>query len=118
MSGLPEGSSPDNFVLDAMANDIESVDDLVRILNSDSELGWSDVWGRPFARNEVVAAVRRLVLVGLARTYTFAERGIEVTPLADGVLPSNMSDAYFGMTDRGRAAHAAWDAPDGPPSMG
>lgn len=109
---------PDMFVMDAMANDVESIDDLIRILNSSSDLGWTDVWGRMFTRDEVVSALMRLVRAGLVLAYAADGDKHELAPLDERVLPQSLSEAYFGLTDRGRLVHANWDAPEGPAPTG
>lgn len=97
--------------MDAMANDIESVDDLVRILNSESELGWTDVWGRRFTFDEVVSALARLIQQGLVEAYAEDEHqaNLVLVPLAS-VQPEG-EGVYFGLSEKGRSAHASWDAP-------
>lgn len=105
---------PDSFVMDAMANDIESVDDVLRTLNSKSDLGWTDVWGRQFTEDEVIGALIRLVRTGLVLAYAPIEGEAKLAPLAERALPQALGVAYFGLTERGRIVHANWDAPDGP----
>ena len=104
---------PDYFILDAMANDIESVDDVLRILNSNSELGWTDVWGRPFTREDVVGSLVRLLRRQLVQAYSTSESEAALSPLEAGTAPERFGEAYFGLTERGRLVHANWESPEG-----
>lgn len=74
---------PDMYVLDALASDLESLDDILRVLNSDAELGWRREWGREFQRTDVVQALARLIQADSVRVYlpNAATRGlIECSP--------------------------------------
>lgn len=102
----------DCFVLDALVNDVESVDIVLRTLNSDSELGWTDAWGRAFNRGEVVASMVRLVRRDLVRAYSAAGDDLTLSALDPRAMPTDLREAYFGLTDRGRIAHATWAAGD------
>lgn len=107
-----EGSPlPDFFVMDAMANDLESVDDLVRILNSESELGWTDVWGRLFTYQDVVAALTRLIQQDLVHAYAADEHETNLVQVPLASVRPDGDGVYFGLSERGRSAHASWDAP-------
>ena len=51
----------DLYVLDSLANDIEDIEAILRMLNSDTVLGWYHEWGRQFTREDIVTALSRLV---------------------------------------------------------
>lgn len=106
-------TKPDYFILDAMANDIESVDDILRTLNANSELGWTDVWGRPFTREEVVGSLIRLLRRQLVQAYAISGSEAALSPLDAGTTPEQFGTAYFGLTVRGRIMHENWDPPEG-----
>lgn len=99
---------PDYYVLDTLANDVETIEDILRMLNSTTELGWADEWGRPFNRSDIVASLARLVRGGFVRGYSTAGDDAHLSALPEGVLPANLGEAYFGMTDSGRIAHTTW----------
>ena len=102
--------SPDLYVLDSLANDIEDLEGILRMLNSNTELGWATEWGRPFQREELVTALSRLVTKGYVQVFALAADGKSLEPLAPTVLPpGTYQDTYFGMTDRGRLIHRNWD---------
>lgn len=98
----------DHYVLDTLANDLESIEDILRMLNSTTELGWADEWGRPFNRSDIVASLARLVRGGFIRSYSTVGDAAQLSSLPEGVLPANLGEAYFGMTDSGRVAHTIW----------
>ena len=100
----------DLYVLDALANDTEDLESILRMLNSDTELGWTKEWGRTFSRQDVVEALSRLISKDLVRVLTpTAEVGtIEHAPPT--TLPRETYDnVYFATTARGRLVHANWD---------
>lgn len=102
--------SPDLYVLDALANDIEDLDSILRMLNSDSSLGWAAEWGRPFQRGELVEALSRLVAKNNVQVLVLAPDGKSLESLSSTALPpGSYQDAYFSLTDRGRLVHRNWD---------
>lgn len=102
--------SPDLYVLDALANDIEDLDSILRMLNSDTALGWTTEWGRPFQREELVEALRRLSAKDYVQVLVLAPDGKSLEPLpAKALPPGNYQDAYFSLTERGRLVHRNWD---------
>lgn len=103
---------PDPYVLDALANDIEDLEGILRMLNSDTPLGWYRERGCRFQREEVVEALCRTIRGREVRGYLLHESGTELVPLAEGELPSlSFDEAWFEMTDRGRLRHADWRPP-------
>src|SRR5881394_2177371 len=104
---------PDMYVLDALASDLESLNDLLRMLNSDTELGWHREWGKPFDRTEIVQALLRLVHDDLVRVYLPDAAGTGLLEQASRTAPpSDFSDAWFGLTERGRLVHTNWEPTD------
>lgn len=105
-----KAATPDLYVLDTLANDVEELDSILRMLNSNTVLGWSDEWGRPFSRPEVVAALSRLIKRDLVEVLTLTEDGKSLRELGSGILPPNTyDDVYFSMTAKGRLVHRSWD---------
>ncbi len=101
-------SSPDPYVLDTLADDVENLESILRMLNSDTELGWVREWGRQFTREDVISALSRLVRDD--HVFVVARDGGEMQQLSPRALPpESYGDAYFGITDRGRLIHADWE---------
>lgn len=102
------------IVLDALANDVESVEDVVRLANH-PEIGWTDLVGGPILEFSVVQALPRLIEEGLVRAYTLDATGNHLADLVVGMRPRvPLEECYFGLTAQGRAIHAAWEPPAGP----
>lgn len=101
---------PDPYVLDALANDIEDLDSILRMLNSDTSLGWAAEWGRPFQRGELVEALSRLADKDYVQVLVLAPDGKSLESLSPTALPpGSYQDAYFALTARGRLVHRNWD---------
>ena len=109
---MTTASMPDMYVLDALANDVEDIESILRMLNSETDLGWRAEWGREFNRLDVVSALSRLIRQDFVRVFIHDEEGKALREIANALLPpANYDDAYFGMTERGRVMHSNWDPP-------
>ncbi len=98
------------FVLDALANDIEDIESILRMLNSETSLGWSAEWGRPFVRAEVVEAISRLVAKDYVQVLVLSADGTSLDALpAKALPPGDYGAAYFALTEHGRLVHRNWD---------
>lgn len=105
----------DYFVLDALANDLEAVEDIVRLVNH-ADIGWTDLAGGPIVRSAVLLALPRLVRDGLVQAYVYAAASPTLEELPVGALPDvPLEDCYFGLTARGRVVHANWAHTHGTP---
>ena len=100
---------PDMYVLDALASDIEDLEGILRMLNSETELGWHKEWGRKFSREEIVEALCRLVSDDLVLTYVTPEKPGLVALAPRALPPGDFDDAWFGLTEKGRLVHANWE---------
>jgi hypothetical protein len=106
---IKRDAKPDLYVLDSLADDVEDVAAILRTLNSDSAIGWHEAWGRPFTRDDIVAALSRLVSDNLVRVAVLTRDGKGLTHLPEKQLPiSSYDDAWFEMTPHGRLVHANW----------
>lgn len=104
---------PDMFVLDSLANDVENLEDILRILNSDEAMGWHKRWGRRFTRDEVVQSLARLVRADHVRVSMLTPNGKWLEELAPTELPpSTFDDVWFALTPHGRVVHTNWDPSD------
>lgn len=99
----------DLYVLDAVADDIENLEAIIRTLNSDSAIGWHRIWGRHITREEIVQALSRLIRADLVRVALLTADGKSLEDISAGQLPpTNYDDAWFSMTQRGRLRHSNW----------
>ncbi len=102
----------DNYVLDALANDVEDLETVLRSLNSDTVLTWRQVWGREFDREEVIEALARLIRQDLVQAYELDNNGTSLIELPARTLPSgDFWNFWFGLTPRGRLVHQNWEPP-------
>ena len=102
--------TPDLYVLDALANDVEDLESVLRMLNSNTALGWTKEWGRSFNRGEIVEALSRLVAKNLVQVLTLADDGCSLQSLPAATPPPSVYDeVYFALTERGRLVHRNWE---------
>jgi hypothetical protein len=102
----------DLFVLDTLANDLEALDDILRMLNSATVLGWRHAHPDPFEREEVVLALARNIKAGLVEACVYDPAAKALVGLGEHVWPDgSMDEFWFRMTRRGRMVHEAWDPP-------
>lgn len=107
---MKQETKPDLYVLDTLANDLENLEGIMRMLNSDTVLGWHREWGRHFERKEIVEALSRLVRTDMIQVYVLSEDGKALEALPPQQLPlSSYDDAYFGLRPRGRMTHSNWE---------
>ena len=102
----------DFFVLDALANDLESLEDILRLINRD-DIGWRQFnRGRPYERSEVLAPLLRCIREGLIDVFSLESSGKSLSRLPSGALPPSSLDLYwFGLTPAGRLVHTNWNPP-------
>lgn len=99
------------FVLDSLANDIESLQDVLRILNSPTELGWRDQHPNEFLTEEVVPAMFECIRSGDVEACVLDEDG-QLVDAGEGVIPAGaIESVWFRLTQQGRAALNAWTPP-------
>lgn len=97
----------DAFLLDAVADDIESVEHILRVLHGPPD----QAGARPHALEaEAIDGLTRLIQADLVQAYVVPDESTQLTRLKPRELPSEFVDAYFGITDKGRAAHRRWSA--------
>jgi hypothetical protein len=109
----------DLFVLDTLANDLEALEDILRMLNSDTVLGWRHAHPQPFERDEVVLALTRNIRAGLVEACAYDVAAKALVGLGEQIVPDgSMDDCWFRMTRRGRMVHDAWEPPLPGPSTG
>ncbi len=100
------------IILDSLANDLEALEDVLRILNGDA-IGWRTHHPEPFTRNEVVPALYRCIRDRLVRAAVLTRDGKSLESLDDHVLPTgSVDDVWFELTARGRSVHSTWEPPE------
>ena len=106
--------SLDLFILDAVADDLENLEDILRMLNSTSAIGWRHLHPAPFTRDEILPALARLIRENLVEACPLDQSGKFLVEAGSGVLPEgSWDDVWFRMTARGRIVHSTWE-PDSP----
>jgi hypothetical protein len=99
----------DLFLLDALANDLENLDDIVRLLNSEA-VGWRDRHPAPFTREDIVPALARVIQEDLVEACILDASGKFLTDAGSRVLPDGRwDDLWFRLTSRGRIVHSNWE---------
>jgi hypothetical protein len=102
----------DYFVLDALANDLTSLEDVLRILNSDA-LGWRSHHPAPFKQDEVVVSLVRCIEGGLIRAAVLSADGKGLEPLAERQRPrAPFDELWFELSAHGRIVHENWEPPE------
>lgn len=86
---LRRDATLDLYVLDTLADDIEDLATILRVLNSDELISWYREWGRSFHREEVVESLTWLITNDFVRV---------LVPSADGQdledIPSQATSAW------------------------
>jgi hypothetical protein len=102
-------STPDLYVLDMLADDVEDLATILNSLNSDRAASWRHVWGRNFSRQEVVQALSRLIREGLVRVAVLTTDGKWLEELKERELPPvDYGDVWFSITAHGQLFHQNW----------
>jgi len=102
----------DYVVLDTVADDLESIDNILHRTNHE-EFGWRKLRdGRSFTREELVAALLRLIRDDLVEACAYSEADRALVGMGSRVLPSGDWDAlWFRITPHGRISHGSWEPP-------
>ena len=104
----------DYFVLDALANDVESLDGVLALLNH-ADVGWAAEYGRHFTPQDVVPVLLREVRQDLLRVCLWSDFEGALVPAAEGVIPEEPVDrCWFMLTPRGRLLLESWSPEDRP----
>lgn len=98
----------DLVVLDTIADDLESIEQIVDRLGR-ATLPWQKAAdGSPFTRHDVFTALLRLIQDGLAEGFRSELGGL--VKIGAGALPcGDLDDYWFGITAHGLMVHANWD---------
>lgn len=101
----------DFHVLDAIGNDADLYDDILKHLN-DPVTGWRAENGRQIQGAEVHAALLRLVRDGLVEVHIVDVAKNDLMDCGEGVWPPDCSlaEMFFDMTGRGRVLYLNWES--------
>lgn len=103
----------DYFVLDALANDLEGLDDILRLVNR-PDVGWVAEAGTRIEAAAVLLALPRLMRDHLIQVFVPSADTSELDALPAGVLPAvPLEECYFGLTTQGRLVHGNWSPESG-----
>jgi hypothetical protein len=99
----------DLFILDALADDLENLEDILRQLNS-AAIGWRHLHPEPFVRQEILPALTRLIREDLVEACVLDQSGKWLIEAGPRTLPAgSWDDPWFRLTARGRIVHSTWD---------
>jgi hypothetical protein len=101
----------DLVVLDALADDLESMEQILHGLHHEP-LSWQRAPdGSLYKREDVVTALLRLIRDGLVVGFRVETGGL--VRMGAGVMPpGNLDDYWFGITPPGAMIHANWEPKD------
>ncbi len=104
----------DFVVLDALANDLEDIEQILHLANHDS-VGWRQLnGGRSYTRDQIIPSLLRLVRDDLVEACSYSESERSLVGIGRGVLPTGaLDDVWFVMTPRGRVVHSSWESEGG-----
>jgi hypothetical protein len=102
----------DYFVLDSLADDIESLEQIIPWVTHSAEIWQTEEETKSFRREAVVASLLRLIRDRSVEALTYTSSGKELADMGEGVIPQgNFDDYWFRLTPRGRMLHDAWEPP-------
>ena len=97
------------YVLNSLADDLESIETIHSLLNKDGKDGFKDEWGGVIQRIDIFHAIKMLIDEKLITVFLPSGPNGELVPLeSSGWDMSGVDEAWFGMTDRGRLKHIKW----------
>jgi len=100
----------DYHVLNAIVNDCDLYEDMLRYLN-ESEFSWHAEYGRTLQPVEVQVALLRLVQDGLVEVSLIDPVENDIVDCGERVWPADkqLSEMFFDLTGRGRVLYLNWD---------
>lgn len=102
----------DYYVLDALADDIESLEQIVPSVRLAATMWKSELKPESVNRQVVISSLLRLLRERSISAFCYSLSGKDLEELPPGVVPDgNFDDHWFGLTVRGRMLHSAWDPP-------
>jgi hypothetical protein len=102
----------DYYVLDALADDIESLEQIVPSVRLAATMWQSEVTPKSISRQLIVSSLLRLLREESISAYCYSSSGKDLEELPPGVIADgNFDDHWFGLTARGKMLHSAWDPP-------
>jgi hypothetical protein len=102
----------DYLILDSVADDIESLEQIVPSLSRAVSLWEINPPDGHFSREEVALSITRLVRDKLIEGLAPNPGESTMSPIGEGVQPrGNLDDYWFQLTGRGRIVHNDWIPP-------
>lgn len=102
----------DYYVLDALADDIESLEQIVPSVRLAATMWQSELTPESISRQLVVSSLLRLLREQSISACSYSPSGKDLEELPPGVIPDgNFDDHWFGLTPRGKMLHSVWDPP-------
>ncbi|SRR6266566_9689365 len=102
----------DYFVLDSLADDVESLEQILPAVRRSLEHWEVPEPATAFTREHVVGALVRLVRDRSIAALTYDAKEKALVDIGEGIVPSGLLDDYwFRMTGRGRVLHQSWQPP-------
>jgi len=102
----------DYLILDSVADDVESLEQIVPSLDRAIQLWEINPPNGRFARADIVLSITRLVEDRLIEAVALNQDGKSMSPVGEGVQPrGTLEDYWFQLTPRGRILHTDWTPP-------
>jgi hypothetical protein len=102
----------DYLILDSVADDVESLEQIVPSLGRAISLWEINPPDGRFSRDEIALSITRLIRDKLIEAVAPNAGENSMSPIGEGVHPSgNLDDYWFQMTGRGRIVHNDWVPP-------
>lgn len=102
----------DYLVLDSLADDIESLEQILPSVERAVTLWRIDPSDGHFTRSEIILSLTRLVAEKLIEALALNPDGRSMSPCGSGVQPQgNYDDYWFQLTPHGRIVHSDWTPP-------
>lgn len=102
----------DCLILDSVADDVESLEQIVPSLSRAVSLWEINPPGGRFSREEIALSITRLVRDKLIEVVAPNPGENTMSPIGEGVQPGgSLDDYWFQMTGRGRIVHNDWVPP-------
>ncbi|MGC4005461.1 MAG: hypothetical protein QM811_21005 [Pirellulales bacterium] len=96
-------------VIDALQDDIENIDSVLRMLNNKSESSWATARGRQFTMDEVLSSIRELIQRNLISPLAEIEPGFVMQ--IDALIAKTDTELeflWFSLEPAGRDAMKEW----------
>lgn len=101
----------DYYVLDTLADDIESLEQILPGVRRAAALWQSDITVEAVSRQIVVLSILRLLSDGSVAALQLTASGKELEDAEEGVPAGSLDDYWYRITTKGRMLHSGWHPP-------